>query len=344
MQTHGAKQSGTFRQSATLIAILLGGFGLSMPLEAKPNPPILMQRADPHVSRATDGCYYLAATEPSFRQLELRRSCQLLQWQQAPSKIIWQGQPGQPVAVNLWAPELHRVGQRWVVLFAAAPQDAPSHIRMHWLVNEHADPMQGSWHYAGQIQTPTDGFALDATTFVLANQRYLVWAEQDQAKTVNSVLNLAKIDEHFQLQSEVATISQPEFAWEVQGYKVNEGPAVLISPSHIFISYSASATDARYAMGLLSAPLAAVLLDPKVWHKKRSPWLATDATQQRFGPGHNSFVQDDTGQWWMFYHSRDYLELQGTPLTDPNRHTRASKVLVDGEKLRIELQTPAQKQ
>ncbi len=295
--------------------------------EPVPRGALLLKRADPHVSRdSVTGCYYLAATEPSFQRLELRKSCQLLRWQQAQTTVIWQGKAGHPVAVNLWAPELHKVGKQWVILFAAAPQGAPFHIRMHRLVNDAADPMQSTWRYAGQIHTPTNGFALDASTFVVGEQRYLVWAEQDEARSVNSVLNLAKIDAQFQLQSAVTTISKPELAWEIQGYKVNEGPAVLIHDSQIFISYSASATDARYAMGLLQAPLAADLLQASVWHKRQTPWFATEPNTRRFGPGHNSFVQDPDGQWWMFYHARDYQALQGTPLTDPNRHTYATRL------------------
>lgn len=340
MQTQVAKQPWLTRR--TRLSLVAGAILFSTPLilQAAPAEALLKQRADPHVTQApSDGCFYLAATEPRFQQLELRRSCQLLQWQHAETAVIWQGQAGHPVAVNVWAPELHRVGNHWVILFAAAPEQAPFQIRMHLLVNEHADPMHDSWQYAGQIQTPTNGFALDATTFVWAGQRYLVWAEQDPAKTVNSVLNLAKINDQFQLQSEAVTISQPELAWEIQGYKVNEGPAVLLSPPHIFISYSASATDARYAMGLLQASLSDNLLDKRAWHKQSTPWLATDATVQRFGPGHNSFVQDAQGQWWMFYHSRDYEQLQGTPLTDPNRHTRARKVFIEGDQLTIAPET-----
>ena len=38
-------------------------------------------------------------------------------------------------------------------------------------------------------------------------------------------------------------LSKPEFDWECRGFKVNEGPAVLVHGDKLFISYSASATD-----------------------------------------------------------------------------------------------------
>jgi hypothetical protein len=37
----------------------------------------------------------------------------------------------------------------------------------------------------------------------------------------------------------------------MQGFLVNEGPAVLFHGDRLFISYSASATDENYCMGLL---------------------------------------------------------------------------------------------
>ena len=48
-------------------------------------------------------------------------------------------------------------------------------------------------------------------------------------------------------------ITKPEFAWERVGFWVNEGPAVLVRNGRVFLSYSASATDHNYCMGLLTA-------------------------------------------------------------------------------------------
>ena len=50
-----------------------------------------------------------------------------------------------------------------------------------------------------------------------------------------------------------AVISEPLLDWERLGYKVNEGAAVIVRNGKVFLSYSASATDHNYAMGLLTA-------------------------------------------------------------------------------------------
>ncbi len=112
--------------------------------------------------------------------------------------------------------------------------------------------------------------------------------------------------------------------WERLGYKVNEGAAVIIRNGKVFLTYSASATDHRYAMGLLWADGDADLMDPASWHKLPEPVFISDESLGRYGPGHNSFTIAEDGKTdLMIYHGRDYLDLQGTPLTDANRHARA---------------------
>ncbi|MEJ2402179.1 MAG: family 43 glycosylhydrolase, partial [Xanthomonadales bacterium] len=54
------------------------------------------------------------------------------------------------------------------------------------------------------------------------------------------------------------------------------------------------------------------------------PVFETDEALGRYGPGHNGFtIAEDGVTDLMIYHARDYRELRGTPLTDPNRHARA---------------------
>ena len=47
-------------------------------------------------------------------------------------------------------------------------------------------------------------------------------------------------------------LSIPEYEWECQGFLVNEGPSCLIHGDRLYLTYSASATDERYTMGLLT--------------------------------------------------------------------------------------------
>ncbi len=121
-------------------------------------------------------------------------------------------------------------------------------------------------------------------------------------------------------------LSKPEFDWECRGFKVNEGPAVLMHGDKLFISYSASATDENYCMGLLWIDRQADPLQPANWHKAPQPVFRTSYENRQYGRGHNSFTQTPEGEDVLVYHARNYTEIEGDPLYDPNRHTRLKLV------------------
>ena len=125
-------------------------------------------------------------------------------------------------------------------------------------------------------------------------------------------------------------LSKPEFDWECRGFKVNEGPAVLVHGDKLFISYSASATDENYCMGLLWIDLQADPLQPTNWHKAPQPVFRTSYENRQYGPGHNSFTQTPAGEDVLVYHARNYTEIEGDPLYDPNRHTRLKTRQLEG--------------
>ncbi|MNJ55326.1 Extracellular exo-alpha-(1-_5)-L-arabinofuranosidase precursor [compost metagenome] len=89
------------------------------------------------------------------------------------------------------------------------------------------------------------------------------------------------------------------------------------------MSYSASATNHNYCMGLLYADEDADLLDPMSWSKSPVPVFQTNEENGQYGPGHNSFTVTEDGRDVIVYHARNYKEITGDPLYDPNRHTRA---------------------
>ncbi len=93
------------------------------------------------------------------------------------------------------------------------------------------------------------------------------------------------------------------------------------------MTYSASATDANYCMGLLTADADADLLDPANWSKSPTPVFTSNDTTGQYGPGHNCFTVDRDGRTdVLVYHAAEYAEIDGDPLNDPNRHTRVQRL------------------
>ena len=293
--------------------------------------PIVTQRADPFLYRDSDtGCYYFIGTSPKFDQLEIRHACRLNDLKIAEPKVIWKKNESGPMSADIWAPELHRIDGIWYIYFAAGVLNQHGNIRMYVLSNKNKNPLSDNWKEEGKIETPWDSFALDATTFEYQDTRYLVWAQQDQKRTYNSALLIAAMDSPTSITGPVAVISEPTLDWEIQGYKVNEGAAVLVRNGKVFITYSASATDHRYGIGLLWANAESNLLEASNWNKLAEPIFATSTELSRFGPGHNSFVIAEDGKTdLMVYHARDYKQLRGNPLSDPNRHARVRPIYWD---------------
>jgi GH43 family beta-xylosidase len=288
--------------------------------------PLILQRADPHISRHADGQYYFTASVPEYDRIVLRRAGSIDELPEARAIVVWRKPDTGPWSELIWAPELHFNHGAWYVYFAAAPSreivGGLFQHRMYALRNAEADPFTGDWEFLGPVDTGIDSFCLDATTFTHRGQLYYVWAQKDPAIAGNSNLYIAPMKTPWQLAAAPVMLSRPEHHWECRGFLVNEGPSVLIRHGRVFISYSASATDENYAMGLLWTDEDADLLDPASWHKSPEPVMRSCAEDSVFGPGHNSFTSGATpDEVLLVYHARTYTEIEGDPLWNPDRHT-----------------------
>ncbi|WP_455845418.1 glycoside hydrolase family 43 protein [Pantoea agglomerans] len=289
-----------------------------------PNP-FITQRADPFILRHADG-YYFIASVPEYDRLEIRYATTLAGLIEAEAVTVWHKPDTGPFSALIWAPELHHINGQWVIYFAAAPtraiKDGLFQHRMYALVCNDADPLSGNWQPCRRVHTPIDSFSLDATYFHHQGKHWYLWAQKDPAIPGNSNLYLAELLNPWTLKSAPLMLSRPEYEWECAGFSVNEGPAVIQHADKLFVTYSASATDENYCLGILSIDVLADPLNISAWHKSARPVFATSWDNQQYGPGHNSFTVDEAGRAILVYHARNYTEIEGDPLWDPNRHTR----------------------
>lgn len=286
--------------------------------------PLIEQRADPFILRHQQH-YYFIASVPEYDRLELRRATTLAGLAEAEAVVVWRKHDSGEMSELIWAPELHRIDGVWVIYFAAAPtreiKDGLFQHRMFAIACHDEDPVTGSWREGGQIVTPIDSFALDATHFVHQQKNWYLWAQKDPAIPGNSNLYLAELATPWSLKGKPVMLSRPEFSWECVGFSVNEGPAVIRHGNRLFVSYSASATDENYCMGLLWIDVDADPMQAMNWQKSPVPVFKTKRENHQFGPGHNSFTTAENGEDVLVYHARNYTEIDGDPLYDPNRHT-----------------------
>ncbi|MCR5687889.1 MAG: family 43 glycosylhydrolase [Lachnospiraceae bacterium] len=310
--------------------------------------PFIAQRADPYVIfNSDDGFYYFTSSWPAFfdaehgyNRISLRRSRTLRGLADAEENVIWTAHPSGAQSRHIWAPELHKIGGRWYVFYAATSDNDIWSIRP-WVL-ECTDPSRltdpDAWIERGRCVNKDGGyegafdvFSLDMTTFESGGKQYAIWAYKPNA----SKLLLAEIDpaEPWRLASDPIILSSPEYRWEMINETVNEGPAVLKHGGKIYVTFSASATGPEYCIGLLRADEGSDIMDAANWEKSSKPILKTGDFPGQYGPGHNSFTADDDGNTVIVYHSRDQKCFDNecewedaNPLYDPCRNANIAYV------------------
>lgn len=313
------------------------------------NEIFIKDRADPFVTKASDGYYYFTASYPMYGENDkngydriiLRRAKTIDALADAEEKVIWHQSESESSFRFIWAPEIHEIGGRWYVLFAASGStDNVWDINCHCIMCSGNDPYNDSWTDIGKFEAaegdefPFTGFSLDMTYFECAGKSYVAWAQNGG----NSNVYLATVDPSmpYKLTSRHMLLTKPEYDWERVRIPVNEGPAVIIHNEKIYLAFSASATGPEYCIGLMYADENADLMNIESWTKLEKPLLTSDDLTGEYGPGHNSFVKDENGDWIIVYHSRDEKCFNGEcgysngdSLYDPCRSARIRKVLWD---------------
>ncbi len=299
--------------------------------------PLVEKRADPWVLKDGD-TYYFTGSYPQFDRIVLRGADTLEGLRCAEETTIWTRPDVGEMGGNIWAPELHKINGRWYFYFTAGHADKPFRIRMYVLEGVGEDPRTATWGDPVRIHTQWDEFSLDATAFEHRGDLYYVWAQRPiqepglpDGVVINSDLYISKMADPFTLEGDPVLLTSPEHDWENVGYRVNEGAAVLKRNGRIFITYSASATDHHYCMGLLTASEDADLLSTDSWAKSPEPVFDSSDLTQAYGPGHNSFTTDEQGRDVIVYHARSYRDIVGNPLFDHNRHGRVQPFFFRGD-------------
>ena len=309
----------------------------------------IAERADPYVTKGSDGYYYFTASYPmrgasdrnGYDRIILRRAKTIEELAAAEEIVIWDEKDDPNAFRYIWAPEIHEIDGNWYVFFTASNESGNVWgIKCHVLACTGDDPYTDPWVNKGVMQTlPGDTFSfrwfsLDMTYFECNGVHYVAWAQTDG----NSNVYLATInpEEPWKLTSFPMLLTKPEYYWEKVSIPVNEGPAVMMENGKVYLAFSASATGPEYCIGLMYADITADLMDKSSWTKLPYPLLTSDDLIGEYGPGHNCFVKDENGDWVFVYHSRSeecYTKACGfgmnDPLYDPCRSAHVRKVQWD---------------
>lgn len=287
--------------------------------------PFIIERADPHVYKHTDGMYYMTASVPEYDLIELRCGRTLEELINGKVKNVWHKHKFGEQSELIWAPEIHFIDGAFYIYYAAAHTvdqheiDQTFQHRMYAIKCIGPNPIEDEWIECGKIETIQDSFSLDATVLQTPKGNYYIWAQKEVGASSNSNIYISKMLSPTTLSEKQVCISKPELNWEIQGFKVNEGPSVIINNKRVFLTISGSATDENYCIGLLYASIDDKLDNPKVWNKLDYPLMVTDFENNRIGPGHNSFTYDENNNPVIVYHVRPEKVSLEEALYNPNR-------------------------
>ena len=264
--------------------------------------PVVGGGADPWAVQWKGQYFYTRTTGSDVR---VSRS-PWLQSLNSNSRTVWNPPTSTPYGNNIWAPELHRLNDKWY-MYVSADDGADANHRMFVLEGDSSDP-QGSYTLKGQISIPSNRWAIDGTVMEHGGKNYFIWSGRTSGTTVDigssQSLYIAEMSNPWTLTGTRTRISSPTFTWETHGHPVNEGPEILRNPSgDVFLTYSASAFETpEYAIGALKLTGSNPVLAGS-WTKLAQPLF--DQGNGVEGTGHASFVKSPDGtQDWIVYHAR----------------------------------------
>lgn len=251
--------------------------------------------ADPGVVRDDDGTYWMVSTGGSRGLYPIRKSADLVTWEHV-GYVFPRGREPAWYDGNPWAPELHRAGDRWIVVFS---MKAKSTKRMALGIATGESPLGPFVDRGAPLLAESPIGAIDPTYFHdPAGGDYVIWKQESNGMPpAGTPLFAQPIDvATLTLTGERTELLRNDLPWEAN---LVEGPWMIARGGWYYLFYSANAyVDHRYATGVARARSP---IGP--FEKHGAPLLSSTAADCWQGPGHGAVVQAPDGRDVFVYHA-----------------------------------------
>ncbi|WP_084474122.1 glycoside hydrolase family 43 protein [Deinococcus pimensis] len=264
----------------------VGNTTFSNPLDPRDFP-------DPFILNV-DGTYYAYATNTPEQHLPLRRSRDLVTWEDLPDAMG--PLPRWARAGLTWAPDVMAVPGGFVLYYTVRHRRSGQQV----IGAAFSTSPEGPFVDASRAPLITQhdlGGAIDAHAFIDTDgQRYLYWKNDGNSRGLRTWLWVQKLSEDgLTLLGRPRKLIRNDRTWERH---LIEAPFVVAREGRYHLFYSAAHyDDATYCVGhaVSHSPLGPFVKDA------RGPLLATHGHVA--GPGGQGVITDACGATWMYYHA-----------------------------------------
>lgn len=268
------------------------------------NPVIDESLPDPSVIKASDGYYYLYATE-NIRNVPIYRSVDLINWRMVGTAFNDRTRPQMVPKGGIWAPDINYINGKYVMYYSKSTWGGEWECGIGVAT---ADRPAGPFTDVGklfisseiEVQNSIDPFYFEEED----GSKYLFWG------SFRGIYGIQLSDDGLSIKPGAEKV-------QIAG-TLTEGTYIFKRDGYYYLFGSAGTC----CEGLNSTYRVVVarstnLLGPYV-NKSGRPalennfMLVMQKSNKVVGPGHNSeIIQDDAGQYWMLYHGFDAADPDG---------------------------------
>lgn len=293
--------------------------------------PLAWDRADPCIGKWNGKYYFIATNDADCNHSFYIREADTIPGLVTAQEVKILDTTMYPHLGNLlWAPEFHIIKDRLYIFHAGTPEPFGEEQCHLMALKEGGNPMKAAdWEMPvrmlrkdGSMLYGKQGITLDMTEFEAGGKYYVCWSQRQFVPVDQGAwLMIAELNpnEPWKLLSDPVVLSKPEFGWANNHTFVDEGPYVFKRDGKVFMSFSSAAVDATYVAGMMVAKEGSDLLDTTNWVKENCPLISSRSVKTsvaengytadktatgEFGPGHNSFVEDEDGNYYFVYHAK----------------------------------------
>ena len=309
-----------------LLTVILSVLGF--PTNSTEDSPIDTEHGgDPFIIEAGDETFYTYTTGGGIdiKKIESFDNPQVLE----SKTVFFAGENG--TIKDIWAPEIHKIGDRWYIISCAVfSKDTVSEglmpeatqtqhddfYRYAFVLESKTEDIFGEYEFKG-ILAPSGMNNIDGTYLKKDGKLYFVTSSYKdvgyQCITITEMENPYTLKTDENRNTLTAELSSPVLLWERNGWRVNEGPAVLYKDDNIFIVYSASGySSGKYCLGMLTFNGDDVMNNCH-WTKSLTRVLYHQPLKNIYNAGHCSFLYRENGDIYMIYHANTTKNFNDSP-------------------------------